>query len=209
LFPNTKEANEDGLVAYGGDLDTNTLLEAYTNGIFPWYNEEPILWWSPNPRFILEMEDFKISKSLKRVLKQNKFTITINQNFKEVLIKCKATHKKNHKETWINNKLINAYCDLHKQGYALSVESFLAGELVGGLYGVSIGKVFCGESMFSTVSNASKVAFCFLFEKLKKENFDFIDCQIYSELFSNFGAKNIKRDLFLDKLAKAISPLRN
>ncbi len=204
MFPNPKEANKDGLLAHGGELNTSTLLEAYLNGIFPWYNEEPILWWSPDPRFILEMEDFKISKSLKRVLKQNKFTIKFNQNFKEVLIKCKTTHKKNHKDTWINDKLIKSYYELHKQGYAMSVESFLDDELVGGLYGVVIGKVFCGESMFSTVSNASKVAFCSLFEKLKQENFDFIDCQIYSELFANFGAKNIKRDLFLDKLKKAL-----
>ena len=204
MFPNPKEANKDGLVAYGGDLSTRTLLEAYTKGIFPWYNEEPILWWSPNPRFILEMNNFKISKSLQRVIKQNKFTITFNQNFKEIITKCKTTHKKNHKETWINNKLIDSYCELYEQGYALSVESFLNNELVGGLYGVVIGKVFCGESMFSTVSNASKVAFCFLFEKLQKEKFDFIDCQIYSKLFYDFGAKEIDRDLFLKKLEKGI-----
>ena len=200
MFPDPRSADKDGFVAYGGNLNCDTLLNAYNLGIFPWYNEDPILWWSPDPRFILEMDDFKIRKSLKRVLKNHDFTIKFNTNFKNTILRCQSVHKKNHKETWISDDIIEAYCNLHKKGFALSVETYLDNVQVGGLYGVIVAKVFCGESMFSTVSNASKVAFCYLMDKLKKENFDFVDCQIYSELFYNFGAREIQREEFLKKL---------
>jgi len=155
------------------------------------------------------MKDFKIAKSLKKTIKNHKFDIKINENFKEVITRCKITHEKNHKATWISEDIINSYIRLHQKGYATSVEVYLDKVLVGGLYGVIVGKVFCGESMFNTVSNASKIAFYYLYQNLKQNKFDFIDCQVYSKLFESFGAKNIDRSSFLNKLKKSINNTTN
>ncbi len=200
-FPDPRLATESGLVAIGGDLSPETILKAYKKGIFPWYSEgDPILWWSPDPRMVLYPKDLKISRSLKKVLKKNKFTITFNRDFPSVIKMCAKTPRKGQDGTWILPEIIEAYTKLHEMGYAHSVEAYLGDELVGGLYGVVIGKVFFGESMFSRVSDASKVAFVHLVEKLKNEGFHFIDCQVSSYHLARFGAIEIPRDRFLEEL---------
>lgn len=200
-FPDPRLATESGLVAIGGDLSPETILKAYKKGIFPWYSEgDPILWWSPDPRMVLYPKDLKISRSLKKVLKKNKFTITFNRDFPSVIKMCAKTPRKGQDGTWILPEIIQAYTKLHEMGYAHSVEAYIGDELVGGLYGVVIGKVFFGESMFSKVSDASKVAFVHLVEKLKNEGFHFIDCQVSSHHLARFGAIEIPRDRFLEEL---------
>ena len=204
-FPDPRLATESGLVAIGGDLSPETILKAYKKGIFPWYSEgDPILWWSPDPRMVLYPKDLKISRSLKKVLKKNKFTITFNRDFPSVIKMCAKTPRKGQDGTWILPEIIQAYTKLHEMGYAHSVEAYIGDELVGGLYGVVIGKVFFGESMFSKVSDASKVAFVHLVEKLKNEGFHFIDCQVSSHHLARFGAIEIPRDRFLKELQEAI-----
>ena len=196
IFPNPEEAQDSGLLAWGGGLETNRLLEAYRNGIFPWYSKnDPLLWWSPNPRLILLPSEFKITKSLKKSRK--KFNIKYNTNFEKVISTCKDIRK----DTWISKEMQKAYISLHVKGYAKSIECYQDEELVGGLYGLQIGSVFCGESMFSKVSDASKVALWELCEIMKNHGGSFIDCQMPTDHLMSLGAMCIKRDDFLDMLS--------
>lgn len=202
-FPHPSTADEDGLVAIGGDLSVDRLLLAYKLGIFPWYNEdEPILWWSPDPRCVLFPDKLKISKSMKPVINKGAFRFTMNRSFKEVVTLCKTINRKDEQGTWINSDIVEAYTLLHEKGFALSAETWFEGKLVGGLYGVIIGKVFYGESMFSTMPNASKFAFIQLVQKLKKEGLQLIDCQIKSEHLMSLGAELISRTTFNELLKK-------
>ncbi len=204
-FPDPKFSSKSGLVAIGGDLSPGTLIQAYKKGIFPWYSAgDPILWWCPDPRMVLYPDDLKISRSLKKVLKKNKFKIYFNRNFEGVINQCAKIKRKGQEGTWILPEIIQAYTELYKLGYAHSVEAYLDEELVGGLYGVAIGKVFFGESMFSKVSDASKVAFVHLVDKLKEDGFHFIDCQVSSQHLARFGAIEIPRDRFLIELKQAL-----
>jgi leucyl/phenylalanyl-tRNA--protein transferase len=201
FFPPVSYANEDGLLAIGGDLSVERLALAYKSGIFPWFNEgEPIIWYSPNPRMVLFPKDLKISKSMRQVIRKGTFKVTFNQNFSAVIANCKNVYRPDQGGTWITNKMQQAYIDLHKKGIAKSVEVWLNNELVGGLYGIDLGTVFCGESMFSTVSNASKVAFIYLVQKLEKEHYKLIDCQVYNNHLASLGANEISRDAFLSYL---------
>ncbi len=200
-FPNTNQSNEDGLLAFGGDLSTERLLLAYKSGIFPWFNPgDPIVWYAPNDRMVLFPNEIKISKSMRKIIKNKKFAITFNQNFEAVISHCKNTYRKGQDGTWITNEMKQAYIKLHKLGVAKSVEVWLDNELVGGLYGIDLKTqnipVFCGESMFSLVSNASKTAFIFLANKLEKENYKLIDCQVYNEHLSSLGAREITKTQF-------------
>ena len=204
-YPNPKDATSDGLLAIGGDLSVERLLLAYNSGIFPWFeDDQPILWWSPDPRMVLFPEKFKVSKSLQRILKSEKFKITFNQNFEEVIKNCATVPRKGQGGTWITEEMQQAYIDLHKAGHALSVEVWENYKLVGGLYGIDLPqkKVFCGESMFNLVSNASKVAFYHLSEYVKSKNYKFIDCQIYNGHLESLGAEEIGREEFLAFLSK-------
>ncbi len=200
-FPSPSLANEEGLLAVGGDLSIDRLLLAYENGIFPWFEDDnQILWWSPDPRLILSFEDFKVSKSLKRIIKSQKFSIKYNTRFLDVINACAKVERKDQDGTWITKGMKVAYLELHKKSYAHSVEVYLDGELVGGLYGLAIGKVFCGESMFHTVSDASKVALFYLIELLRENNFLFIDAQTPTEHLISMGAKEVSRNEFLKML---------
>ncbi|RLA91985.1 MAG: leucyl/phenylalanyl-tRNA--protein transferase [Deltaproteobacteria bacterium] len=205
IFPRPEEAEENGLLAVGGDLSLKRLLLAYRLGIFPWYSEEsPILWWSPDPRLILEPENLKISKSLNKVIKKGIFSITMDQAFEAVIRGCAQAQRPDARGTWIVDDMISAYCRLHQAGFAHSVESWFEGKLVGGLYGVSLGKVFFGESMFYQMKNASKVAFVYLVRLLQIWGFDMIDCQITTSHLINFGAHEIPRSQFLKRLSRAL-----
>lgn len=205
IFPSPDLAEQNGLLAIGGSLDIERLLLAYRQGIFPWFSDdEPILWWSPNPRFVLYPKNFRISKSLKKVIKKEKFQITMDTAFKDVIHQCASLKFRDDLKTWIVPEMIDAYCRLHLAGYAHSVEAWYEGQLVGGLYGVSMGRSFFGESMFTRKSNASKVAFAYLVNFLKEEEFDLIDCQISSEHLRTFGASEVERSLFLTQLRKSL-----
>lgn len=200
-FPPVDAADEEGIVAIGGDLSIERLLLAYRSGIFPWYHEDqPILWWSPDPRFVLFPDKLKISKSMQSVIKKGQFTFTINEAFADVIYNCKATHRKNQPGTWITAEIESAFTDLYKKGFACSAETWQDNELVGGLYGVSLGNVFFGESMFSKVSNASKFAFIQLVKKLQEEGTALIDCQVYTRHLESLGAEMISRDEFIELL---------
>ena len=200
-FPHPNEANEDGIVAWGGDLNPSRLVRAYQLGIFPWYSkDDPIIWWSPNPRLIMELDDFKLHRSLKKNIK--KFTYKFDTNFQEVMQKCATTPRTDQNGTWINDDIIEAYTVLHGQGIAHSIESYQDGVLVGGLYGLSIGKVFCGESMFAHVSDASKAAYTVLIKHLKRWGYEFVDCQVPTDHLKSLGAKEVSREYFLNKLNK-------
>ncbi len=202
-FPDPRLASKEGLIAWGGDLSTDRVLSAYKQGIFPWYNEDdPILWWSPDPRLILYPKDIKISKSLKKSLK--KYEVKFNTNFEEVIKQCRDTRVKNQEGTWILKEIIEAYTKLHDSGYVKSVETYFEKELVGGLYGVDLDGVFCGESMFSIKKDASKVALVRLAQKLESEGYKFIDCQIPTDHLKSMGAVEISRDKFLDMLESAL-----
>ncbi len=201
-FPDPSTASESGVVAYGGDLSPSRLLLAYRGGIFPWYSiNDPILWWSPNPRLIMNLDDFRLRRSLKKKL--NKFEIRFDSAFPEVIARCGTKFRENQKGSWIIPEITEAYTTLHDMGHAHSVEAYHEGKLVGGLYGVCIGKVFCGESMFADMSDASKVAFAHLIEHLKAKNYDFIDAQIPTEHLKSLGAIEVHRDYFLSRLAEA------
>ncbi len=203
VFPDPRKASEEGIVAYGGDLSPSRLMMAYRLGIFPWYSKgDPILWWSPDPRLILELGDFKLHRSLRKKIKH--FDIRFDTAFSQVIRECASILRRGQKGSWIVPEMIEAYETLFDLGYAHSVEAYLDGELVGGLYGVCVGKVFCGESMFAKVSDASKVAFAVLVERLKESGFVFIDCQIPTAHLKSMGAKEISRDLFLQRLASSI-----
>jgi leucyl/phenylalanyl-tRNA---protein transferase len=204
-FPNVQMADADGLLAVGGDLSTERLLLAYKSGIFPWYNEdEPICWWSPNPRFVLLPAELKVSKSMQTILNNGSFRFTINKAFDKVITTCKTIKRKHEDGTWIQQEIIDAYTRLHRLGFAVSAEAWQNGELVGGLYGVLLGNVFFGESMFSTASNASKFAFINFVRHLQKQNIKLIDCQVYTAHLESLGAKMIDRKLFCKILAKEV-----
>ncbi len=199
IFPDPKEASPEGLVAYGGDLHPQRVLAAYKRGIFPWYNEgDPILWWSPDPRLVLYPQDIKISRSLKKSLK--KFEVRVDTDFRSVITSCKDIRS----ETWILPEIVEVFCQLHEMGFAHSIETYKDGELVGGLYGLSLGAAFFGESMFSRVSDASKVALVHLCQIAEEFGFDFIDCQIPSEHLKRLGAVEIGRARFLEELHSAL-----
>jgi len=204
-FPPPHLAEKGGLLAVGGDLCQERLLSAYQKGIFPWFSEgEPILWWSPDPRLVLYPKDLRISKSLGRILKNNVFNITFDRAFDHVINACSVIRNKNNEQTWIVEDMKTAYSKLHTSGYAHSVEAWYKGELAGGLYGVALGKCFFGESMFTRISNASKVAFVYLVEYLADSSFEIIDCQVTTEHLKRFGAKEIPRRVFLEQLARSL-----
>jgi leucyl/phenylalanyl-tRNA--protein transferase len=197
-FPSVSLADEQGLLAIGGDLSPDRLLLAYRSGIFPWYNEEdPICWWSPDPRCILRPDALHVSKSMRQVIQAGKFTFRINHAFEQVIRACQTVRRKEGNGTWIHEEMLDAYCRLHELGYAHSAECWLNDELVGGLYGVRIGRVFFGESMFSTVSNASKFAFINYVEKLSSEGVVLIDCQMQTDHLMSLGAEMMDRSLFI------------
>ncbi|MCW9030609.1 MAG: leucyl/phenylalanyl-tRNA--protein transferase [Gammaproteobacteria bacterium] len=191
----------DGLLAIGGDLTIERLVAAYRNGIFPWYSEgQPILWWSPDPRMVLKPSDIKISRSLAKTIRKHKFQITMDQNFEKVILSCSQPRLEKgslQTETWILDDMINAYKNMHQSGYAHSVECWQDNQLVGGLYGIALGKVFFGESMFSKVSDASKTAFVFLSKQLERWGYKLIDCQVYTSHLECLGATMISREKFI------------
>ncbi len=202
-FPHPRYADRRGLLAIGGDLSPERLILAYRNGIFPWFNEgDPICWYSPNPRMVLFPEKIKISKSMKQVLERKYFNISFNSAFEEVMRSCSMIPRSDQFGTWISEDMIKAYTEMHQLGYAHSVEARQNGELVGGLYGIALGKCFFGESMFAKVSNASKAAFISLVKKLEDMGFWLIDCQIYTSHLASLGAELIPRDSFLEYLEK-------
>lgn len=204
LFPPVHHA-EDGLLAVGGDLSPKRLLLAYANGIFPWYSgDEPILWWSPDPRTILAPEEFHVSQSLKKALKRGVFRVTLDTAFEQVVSGCARAPRKREQGTWITPEMKTAYTRLHRSGFAHSIECWQEEALAGGLYGVSLGACFFGESMFSRVPNASKVALATLVELCKRWEFEFIDCQLSSPHLIRLGAKEIPRDDYLRLLRRAL-----
>ncbi|NME82822.1 leucyl/phenylalanyl-tRNA--protein transferase [Clostridium sp. SM-530-WT-3G] len=204
VFPNPELSDEDGLLAVGGDLSIERLVLAYSNGIFPWYSKgEPILWWCPKPRFVLMPQDIKISKSMKKIMRKGEFQVTFNNDFEGVIENCKSM-RENEEGTWITDEMKKAYINLYKEGYALSVETYLNGELVGGLYGVVLGRCYFGESMFSKVSNASKAALITLAQKLQELGFKFIDCQVYTPHLESMGAKMVEWDKFKAMINKGL-----
>ena len=198
-FPDVRLANKDGLLAAGGDLSEKRLIEAYTHGIFPWFEiGEPILWWSPDPRFVLFPENLKVSKSMKQIMRNSDFKVTINTAFRSVISECAKVKRDGQASSWITNDMIEAYCNLYESGRAKSIEVWLNDKLVGGLYGVDLGnRVFCGESMFSKVSNASKVGFISF---IQNTNYKLIDCQVYTSHLESLGAEEISRASFLEFL---------
>ncbi|MGI4727758.1 MAG: leucyl/phenylalanyl-tRNA--protein transferase [Janthinobacterium lividum] len=199
IFPDPILAEPDGLLAIGGDLSTQRLLKAYAAGIFPWYSHnEPILWYSPHERFVLFPQELKIAKSMRQVLNANKFEVTFNQDFSAVIRACASVYREGQNGTWITPEMENAYLELNKQGKAHSVEVWQNGSLAGGLYGVELTRIFCGESMFSNVSNASKVA---LIALCQQKNYELIDCQMHTEHLESLGAKMISRAEFQTFLA--------
>ncbi len=201
-FPPVDSASTEGILAFGGDLSPERLLLAYRSGIFPWFNiDEPIIWWSPDPRMVLYLDEFKVSKSMRRLLNRNVFKVTFNQNFSAVIRNCQKIVRPGQDGTWISEQMISTYEKLHELGHAMSVEVWQDEVLVGGLYGVDLGHVFCGESMFSRVSNASKVAFVSLVNHLKSNHYQLLDCQVYNEHLASLGCREINRDDFI-KLIK-------
>jgi leucyl/phenylalanyl-tRNA--protein transferase len=197
VFPPVEMADEDGLLAIGGNLETDRLLLAYSKGIFPWFNEnEPICWWCPDPRFVLFPSELKVSKSMQTVLNNGKFRFTINRAFRQVIQQCKTITRKGQEGTWITQAVQNSFIMLHEKGYAHSAESWVDGKLAGGLYGIRLGNIFFGESMFSIEKNASKFAFIKYTEQLHKEHVHLIDCQVYTEHLESLGARMISRKLF-------------
>lgn len=208
IFPHPGLADEDGLLAFGGDLSVDRLLLAYSNGIFPWYSEgQPVMWWSPNPRMLLLPGTMRVSKSLRRTIRQKKFTVSANQAFGEVIRACAKVPRPGQDGTWITQDMILAYEKLHQAGYAHSFESWHEGRLVGGLYGVSIGKAFFGESMFHTMSDASKVAFYHFVKHLESSGFHFIDAQMHTSHLEKLGAKKISLKEYLRMTTKAITAM--
>lgn len=205
VFPPPDYADASGLIAVGGDLSSERLLEAYRVGIFPWYSDDqPILWWSPDPRFVLDLDEFKISRSLQKTLSRKIFHVTFDRVFEDVIDACASVPRDGQRGTWITAEMRDAYIKLHGLGYAHSVESWFEEELVGGLYGVSLGKAFFGESMYHVKTDASKVALATLVEKLKSWGFHFIDSQMTTEHLFRLGAKEIPRRIFLKRLQSAL-----
>jgi leucyl/phenylalanyl-tRNA--protein transferase len=205
VFPPPGYAEEDGLLAVGGDLSVSRLLLAYSMGIFPWYSEgSPILWWSPDPRLVLLPEDLRVSRSLRQRIKKGTFTVTMDAAFEDVIKNCATVHRKRSGETWITPEMVRAYIDLHRSGYAHSVESWYDGKLAGGVYGVSLGAAFFGESMFSLMSDASKVALVMLVRQLRRWGFLMIDCQVTTRHLISLGAKEMPRDRFMNLLKASL-----
>ncbi|GAA4234728.1 leucyl/phenylalanyl-tRNA--protein transferase [Postechiella marina] len=198
-FPDVEEATAEGVLAIGGDLSVERLLLAYKSGIFPWFDaSEPIVWWSPNPRFVLFPEQLKVSKSMRQFLRNCDYTVTVNQDFRAVISSCSKIKRSGQNDTWITNSMIEAYVKLHELGYAKSIEVWRGDKLVAGLYGVDLGNhVFCGESMFTTESNASKAGFITF---VQNTNYKLIDCQVYTSHLESLGAKEISRKAFLELL---------
>ena len=204
-FPPAHLAIQEGLLAVGGDLSVARLVRAYRQGIFPWYAEDdPILWWSPDPRLVLHPPELHIPRSLRRLLKKNKFSFTLDEAFEEVVRGCAAVRGENHPGTWIVPEMITAYTRLYAAGLAHSVEAWCKGQLAGGLYGVSLGRTFFGESMFTRISNASKAALVVLVENLRRQGFDLIDCQVTTPHLMQFGAREIPRTRFLKALRRSL-----
>jgi leucyl/phenylalanyl-tRNA--protein transferase len=198
-FPPVTEALPDGLLAAGGDLSAERLLLAYHNGIFPWYNEEePPLWWSPDPRFVLYPEELRVSKSMRQVLRGGAFEFRMNTSFPDVIRACMQTERPGQDGTWITPDVAHAYTTLHQQGYAHCAEAWQDGRLVGGLYGVWLGKVFFGESMFSHISNASKFAFINWVQHLRQQDVQLVDCQVYTAHLESLGARMMPRQVFIE-----------
>ena len=198
FFPPVSEASYEGVLAVGGDLSEERLMLAYHNGIFPWFDsDEPILWWSPSERMVVYPPDYKVSKSLRNIINRNIFEVTINKDFEAVISNCQSIERTGQNGTWISNDIIESYTKLHKLGKAISFEVWQNNELVGGLYGVDLGHVFCGESMFSKVPNASKVAFVKLIEYLKINNYQLLDCQVHNDHLEKLGAFEISRSTFM------------
>lgn len=205
IFPNPELAEEDGLLAVGGDLSLERLLLAYCNGIFPWYSDgDPILWWCPKPRFIIKPSEVKISKSMKRVFNSGKFKVTFNDDFESVITNCKEL-RENKEGTWINDDIREAYINLFNKGFASSVEVYRCENLVGGLYGVKLGKCFFGESMFSIETNASKVALISMCKKLEEEGYLFLDCQMHTNHLESMGGKFVSWEEFKLMLEEGIN----
>ena len=205
-FPPVEEASSEGILAVGGDLSVERLLLAYKNGIFPWFDaDEPILWWSPPERMVVNPHDYKVSKSIRNILNRNIFEVTVNKDFESVIKNCQTIERKGQDGTWISEDIIASYTKLHKRGYAKSfevwqIDSQSNWELVGGLYGVDLGHVFCGESMFSKVPNASKIGFVWLVNYLKENNYKLLDCQIHNNHLEKLGAFEISRETFMKVL---------
>jgi leucyl/phenylalanyl-tRNA--protein transferase len=203
-FPPVHLAEPDGLLAMGGDLSPERLLLAYRQGIFSWYEVDPILWWSPDPRFVLFTDELRINKNIKPLLKRNEFDFTINKAFKEVIGQCKRIDRPGQDGTWITHEVEKAFLKMHELGHAHSAEVWKSNEIVGGLYGIKLGKVFFGESMFSKVSNASRYALIKYVEQLKQEGIELVDCQVYTEYLESFGARMISGKEFKSLLKKLI-----
>ena len=201
-FPDPREAKEEGLLAFGGDLRPERLLSAYAQGVFPWYESNPILWFSPDPRMVLVPRNLRISRSLKKTLRQNLYTVSLDTAFERVIRACAEIPRFGQDGTWITPEMIDAYVGLHHMGYAHSTEAWRDGELVGGAYGISLGSVFFGESMFATESDASKVAFASLVQQLEAWEVGLVDCQMSTPHLASFGATEWTRDMFLDALAR-------
>ena len=205
FFPDPRYSNKDGLIAIGGDLSQGRLLSAYSKGIFPWFSEEsPILWWSPDPRMVLFPGEFRVSKSLRLLIQKNHFTVKFDQNFREVIRQCASVPRKDQQGTWITDEMVEAYSRLHEAGYAHSVESYHEGKLVGGLYGVSLGRAFFGESMFHIMTDASKAALYYLVRQLQLWDFQIIDAQQKTRHLKSLGGRTIPRDEFLRMLEIAL-----
>ena len=198
FFPDVTEADRDGILAVGGDLSPERLLLAYQSGIFPWFDsDDPILWWAPHQRMVLFPDELVASKSMRSILRKEIFTVTFNKDFRGVISNCSQIRRNGQRGTWITSEMIEAYVKLHELGFAKSVEVWQNNELVGGLYGIDLGHVFCGESMFSKVSNASKVAFITLVENLKVRKYKLIDCQVHNDHLESLGAREIDRAEFM------------
>lgn len=206
IFPPPECAEDNGLLAIDGDLSEQRLLTAYSMGIFPWYSEgDPILWWSPDPRLVIFPNEFRVSRSLRQMINKDIFRVTMDKAFEKVIINCANVHRKSDRSTWITDEMIDAYIRLHQAGYAHSVEAWSGRELAGGLYGVSLGSVFFGESMFTKKSNASKVAFSKLVDQLVKWKFSVIDCQITTQHLLTLGAREIPRSEFLELVSDSLN----
>ncbi len=204
FFPPATDSDRDGILAVGGDLSPERLYEAYTHGIFPWYSSEsPIIWWSPDPRFVIYPSEVKVSKSMRQILRRKIFDIKFDTSFREVITECSG-RRRHEKGTWITPEMIEAYVILHKLGLAHSIESWHDDKLAGGLYGVSIGGIFFGESMFSRESNASKAAFIVLADNLLRLGFDLIDSQVHTSHMESLGAVEMDRDLFLNIVTESV-----
>lgn len=202
-FPPLEEAGEEGLLAMGGDVTSDRLELAYRNGIFPWYSGDEPLWWSPDPRFVLFPHELVVSKSLRHLIRKNIFTITQNKSFEIVMRQCQHIPRAGQQGTWIKDELISSFAELHRRGLAISFEAWQQNQLVGGLYGIKMGKAFFGESMFSKVSNASKVAFVWAVEQMRHEGLQLIDCQVYTQHLESLGARFIPRQQFMSMINPA------